>query len=83
MTYWEKYEMAVADAERWAHDKEMRTQQLRRLYQGKDATTIQRLVDADPDVKDAQLLHERAVARAAMYGPGALMQVINTVRVRG
>jgi hypothetical protein len=78
MSYTARYTAAVQEAEAQTARKESQSAGLRRLYaqQGLDAIAAQSLIDKDQIVQEAQLLHERAVARAAMYGPGAILEAM-------
>jgi hypothetical protein len=78
-----KYERAVAEAERWEQMKRRRELDLRHFYvdqQGKDTVSAQALIDKDGEVVEFEILRQRAVARAAMYGPGAIMDLMRAMR---
>jgi hypothetical protein len=74
----QKYNAAVVIAERWGQKKIQRERDLKLLYAqgGKDEFTIGGLVATDSLVKEYQLLQERAVALASMYGIGAIIETL-------
>ena len=75
MMYSDDYANFVQEATTWLRRKKARSSQLRRLYvsQGKDEFTMSSLIDSDPEVRDAQILADRAVNMAVMFGIGAII----------
>lgn len=78
MSFTLKWRAAIAEAESHEAHKIARTKELRLMYarQGKDQYATDQLVDRDQIVQEAQLLHERAIAKAAAYGPGAIIEAL-------
>lgn len=76
------YRTALAEIDRWATRKADRTESLRRYYdrQGKDSISAQVLIDKDQEVREAQLMLERATARAAALGPAAILEAQGFMR---
>lgn len=80
--YMSAYLVALDDMRRWEHRKDRRSASLRAYYekQRKDEVTITHLIDQDQLVREAQILLDRATAKAAALGPAALLEAQGLMR---
>ncbi len=78
----QQYERALAEIEAWAQKKRQREMDLRAYYikQNINDVSIGALIDKDQLVQEAQLLLNRAIAKAAAYGPGAIIEQLRSQR---
>lgn len=77
-----KYERAVTEVEAWAQRKRKRELELKIYYsnQNLDDASIGALIDKDQVILDAQTQLDRAAAKAAAYGPGAIIEQLRSMR---
>lgn len=73
-----KYTQALNDLELQQRRKLAREAALRAMHErdGVDRISSGALIDKDQLVLEAQLLIDRAVAKAAAYGPGAILEAL-------
>lgn len=82
MSMTQKYAAALVDVEAWSHEKRKRENSLRTFYRNQaiDDVSIGALIDKDQLVQEAQLLLDRAIAKAAAFGPGAIIEQLRSQR---